>query len=54
MQTRVDHLKLIDELISALRQRVGLICGEVWPSRDEGLKSEIERDGVLVYDRHPQ
>lgn len=54
MQTRVDHLKLIDELISALRQRVDLICGEVWSSRDEGLKSEIERDGVLVYDRHAQ
>ena len=54
MLTRIDHLTLIDELISALRQRVDLICGEVWSSRDEGLKSEIERDGVLVYDRHAQ
>lgn len=54
MQTRVNHLKLIDELISALRQRVDLMCGEVWSSRDEGLKSEIERDGVLVYDRDAQ
>lgn len=54
MQTRGDRLKFIDELISALRQRVDLICGEVWSSRDEGLKSEIERDGVLVYDRDAQ
>ena len=54
MQTRIDHLRLIDELISALRQRVDLMCGEVWSSRDEGLKSEIERDGVLVYDRDAQ
>ena len=54
MQTQVDRLKLIDELISALRQSVDLMCGEVWSSRDEGLKSEIERDGVLVYDRDAQ
>lgn len=54
MQTRVNHLKLIDELISALRQRVDLMRGEVWSSRDEGLKSEIERDGALVYDRDAQ
>ncbi|MBM6683395.1 nucleotidyltransferase family protein [Collinsella intestinalis] len=54
MERRSDHLKLIDDLISVLRQRVDLICGEVWTARDEGLKREIERDGVLVYDRDAQ
>lgn len=54
MERRSDHLKLIDELTSALRKRVDLICGEVWTARDEGLKREIEKDGVLVYDRDAQ
>ncbi len=54
MKSRVEHLKLIDELISALRQRVDFICCEVWTARDEGLKREIEKDGVLEYDRDAQ
>lgn len=45
MQTRIDHLKFIDELISALQQRVDLMCGEVWSSRDERLKARLREMG---------
>lgn len=52
--SHVAHLTLIDELTSALGKRVDLVCGDVWTARDDVLRREIERDGVLVYDRDAQ
>lgn len=49
-----SYLNVIEQLETIVRKPVDLVVDGYWSYRDEILKSEIERDKVLIYDCNAQ